>query len=146
MGKLKWEMTVPLENKEVVGQIESQFKITLPKLFKHLIIENNGGYANLDVFKTVNGRVEMLGRILNFNDSGSDKFINTILAYGERLKQNNLIPFGIDPAGNLICFQYVSLNCEPQIVFWVHDTLPDKEDIELIAKDFKSFLDCLYEL
>lgn len=41
-----------------------------------------------------------------------------------------VIPFGCDPSGNYICFDYSESEANPKIVFWYHEVAVTEENLD----------------
>lgn len=56
-----------------------------------------------------------------------------------------IIPFGRDPGGNLICFDYRSNEIDPTIIYYDHELEPnDSGNFVKIADSFTDLIDSLY--
>ena len=77
---------------------------------------------------------KVLGAILSFNRNESDT--DSVFTALNAITDINLMPFGIDPFGNYICY---SLQ-DKKVVFWDHET----DSISSVSDSLSAFLDSLY--
>ena len=69
---------------------------------------------------------------VNRNETDTDSVFVALSA----VTDTNLLPFGIDPFGNYICYS-LSNN---KVVFWDHET----DGITVVSDSLSAFLDSLY--
>lgn len=146
-----------------VREIEQDLVVHLPEMFKVVFSKHHGSNLSLYRFQ-VNGYERVFGNFLSVKGNESIMLFMYRLA-GPRILPAGIVPFAIDPFGNLICFCYTSEeDIHPQIVFWRHEeAVPeehlledfdnDLEAVELfmrrnnlsfVAKDFDTFISLLY--
>lgn len=134
----------PLTNQEI-SQVEENLDIKFPKDYLEIVMNNDGGYPSPNDF-LLNNRLEMFNNLISFKISDSSNILETMEAVSDRLIEG-IIPFGDDPGGNLICFDYRSSD-NPTVVFWDHEIAGSGElekAISFICDNFTDFLDMLYE-
>ena len=111
---ITWKYKIELSDTSVFEEIEKERGIILPEELKKLILEANAATpSNFNFMVGNNERV--LGAILSFNRGESD--VDSAFSAFSAIDDSNLVPFGIDPFGNYICY---SLK-DGTIVFWDHE-------------------------
>ena len=130
---LEWKYKIDVTDPAIFDEIEKERGISIPKELKTFIMKTNA--ATPSKYNFVAGGVErVLGAILSFNKGESDT--DSVFTAFRVIKEKELIPFGIDPFGNYICY---SLK-DSKIVFWDHET----DNVTTIADNLTVFLDSLY--
>lgn len=130
---LEWKYKIEVTDPAIFDEIEKERGISIPKELKTFIMKTNA--ATPSKYNFVAGGVErVLGAILSFNKGESDT--DSAFTAFRVIKEKELIPFGIDPFGNYICY---SLK-DSKIVFWDHET----DNVTTIADNLTVFLDSLY--
>ena len=130
---IEWKYKIEVNNTIVLTEIEKERQISFPKDLKDLIIEANAATPSKYNFM-VNNSEKVLGAILSFNRNEADT--DSVFTALNAISDTNLMPFGIDPFGNYICY---SLN-NKSVVFWDHET----DGIITVSESLSSFLDSLY--
>jgi hypothetical protein len=144
--KIEWEnIKLKIDDKNI-GYIETFFNIKFPNTYIDCIKKYNGGKPIPNIFDLPNGNEES---IRNLIDADLKAEWNIISVYKHLSKYlGNVIPFGEDSNGNLICFDYrKGKNLQPQIVFWEHETaaINNDEAFSEICNSFTDFLKMLRE-
>lgn len=130
---ITWKYKIDVADKNVFTEIENERKISFPVELKKLILEANAATPARYNFMVGNNE-RALGAILSFNRNESDTdSVFTALAV---IDDCNLIPFGIDPFGNYICY---SLK-DSTVIFWDHET----SRIDSTGKTLNEFIEALY--
>lgn len=94
IGKYK----INLKDKNVFNDIEEEYDIRIPNGFKRFIIDNNA--ATPEKHRIMIGNQErVFGSVLSFNKDDDDN----VFRYLKRFIPKNLLPFGLDPFGNVFC-------------------------------------------
>lgn len=108
IGKYK----INLKDKNVFNDIEEEYDIRIPNGFKRFIIDNNA--ATPEKHRIIIGNQErVFGSVLSFNKDDDDN----VFRYLKRFIPNNLLPFGLDPFGNIFCIDLKS----GDVQFWNHE-------------------------
>lgn len=111
----------------------------------------------------VNEVERVFGSLLSYDE----KRIENILKIYENYKgtiPNQVIPFAIDPSGNLICFDYKNHEENPIVIYWEHESAWEKkvliksegitteeaekvarENVFFVANTFTEFLSKLHD-
>lgn len=128
-----WKYKIEVTDLSVFKEIGEKYGKDFPQELKDFIIEANA--ATPSKYRYMVGNNErILGAILSFNrnEKDTDSIFTALLA----MDNNELIPFGIDPFGNYICY---SLD-DGVIVFWDHETgktIP-------VERSLNNFIESLY--
>ena len=145
MNKIKWIIDEKEINSTIIENVEEYFGIKFPEDYKQCVLKNHGGSPIPHVF-TIDGSEEMINNLIPFTEGSPYNMINTFKGVSDRL-ENHIIPFGIDPGGNLLCFDYRGDKEFPSIVFWHHEkAFLERDDAVIKVSDtFTEFLNSLYE-
>lgn len=130
---IEWKYKIEVANTDVFAEIEKERKVSFPNELKKLIIEANASTPTKYNFMVGNTE-KVLGAILSFNRNESDT--DSVFTALNAITDINLMPFGIDPFGNYICY---SLQ-DKKVVFWDHET----DSISSVSDSLSAFLDSLY--
>lgn len=124
---VKWSYTDETVSINEIIEVEGVWKSKLPKDYVECAIYNHGGSPDPEEF-LVEGRERVFGCLLSYCKNSPDNIIEVYNGIKERLPQN-IFPFGCDPAGNYICFDYRKSDTNPCIIFWEHE-------LGVIASDY----------
>lgn len=128
-----WKYKIDVADKKVFTEIEDERNISFPTELKEFILNTNAATPSRYNFMIGNNE-RVLGAILSFNHNEIDT--DSVFSALSVIDDQNLIPFGIDPFGNYICY---SLK-DGKVVFWDHET----SQIESTEKKFDAFIEGLY--
>lgn len=109
-----WKYKIDLTNSNVFQEIEKKRGITFPKKLKDFISSTNASTPSRCKFMIGNNE-KVFGSVLSFNCNERDT--DSVFIALSVIKDTNLIPIGIDPFGNYICY---SLK-DNTVVFWNHE-------------------------
>ena len=129
MSKITWKYVTPLKEKGAVEKYEARSGLTLPDDLKNLVTNHNGGMPDLCVFDTERAKEKIIKGLLSFNEDDEENiydFTDILREYGFQ----KLIPFALDPFGNIICTDNNS------VVFWDHET----KETEHVADSVADFI------
>lgn len=128
-----WKYKVVLQDLTVFDRIGAMRGIRFPEELKLFIMSKNASTPVNYRFK-VGSKEKILGSILSFNKNivGIDSVFTALTVVDDK----NLIPFGIDPFGNYICYSVKN----GKVVFWDHET----GKVSSTNLLFKKFVDSLY--
>jgi len=110
-----WKYKIDLTDTSVFEEIEKNRGISFPDELKKFISKTNAATPSKFNFM-VGGNERVLGAVLSFNHNERDT--DSVFSALSVIEDKNLIPFGIDPFGNYLCY---SLK-DNTIVFWDHET------------------------
>lgn len=128
-----WKYKTEVSNTNVFTEIEKERDVKIPDELKDFIKETNA--ATPSKYNFMLGNVEKIfGGVLSFNrnEPDTDSVFIALMA----VEDKKLMPFGIDPFGNYICYHLDS----KAIIFWDHET--DYTDV--ICNSLVEFLNFLY--
>lgn len=130
---ITWKYTTEIQNKNVFSEIEKERNIEIPVELKEFINKTNSGTPSRYNFML--GNIEkVFGAVLSYNKN--EEGVDSVFTALEVVKNKDLLPFGIDPFGNYICY---SLK-EHVIVFWDHEN----NEVFSTKLGLKQFIDSLY--
>ena len=130
MNNINWKFVIPLENKEEIEKLEKKYNIVLPNDLKECIKNNNAGYPDKKTFDTKISKERVFKDLLSYNKDDDENIYQF-----EELFYTNLIPFGLDPFGNILC-----LNDDKKVILYLHET----QEKEFVADNFSKFLNALH--
>lgn len=144
---MNWKYVELLNNKEDIEKVESTFGIKFPIHFKKIVLKYNGGYPQKNIFDTERSKERVFSNLLDFNLDNRNNVLDVFFRVQDILPYKTF-PFGSDPAGNYLCFDFNSNDTEPSIIFWKHEgeIMEGKEryETEYISGSFEEFLSKLY--
>ncbi|MFP7412698.1 SMI1/KNR4 family protein [Priestia filamentosa] len=126
MNEVKWRRLKSSVSDNDILLLEEKMNMTFPKDYKECVKVNQGTRPKPYIFD-VEGVEKVFGALLKINspEDPSDMW-NNYLDYKTTLPKE-VIPFALDPAGNLIYFDYKNHKEDPIIVFWGHEDAWEKE-------------------
>lgn len=130
---MNWKYKIELEE-NAISTISKQYEINIPDDLRKLLKMANAATPSKTKFM-VKVDEKLLGAILSFNpdEKEADSFESAMkIGFAK-----NIIPFGIDPFGNYICYDID----DNSIVFFDHE----EDTIEAVAKSLDDFMAMLYE-
>ncbi|HFK1455575.1 TPA: SMI1/KNR4 family protein [Bacillus cereus] len=125
MKNLEWKYADDSVTEEFVEKIGQSLGVEFPKDYIECAKVNHGANVIPYCFD-VEGIERVFGALLSFDEESSDYIVRDYNNYRATLPRD-VIPFGIDPAGNLICFDYKNHEENPIVVFWEHEDAWEKE-------------------
>ena len=128
---MKWNYVIPIEDKEVFEKIESLYGISVPEELKNLVLNYNAGSPE-KYHIMINGNERVFGALLSFNKDDDDDFYTAF----DNSTNKEMIPFGIDPFGNLFCVSTEN----GHIYFYNHEI----EIYEELDMDLIKFCDSMF--
>jgi hypothetical protein len=120
-------------NDNAINAFQIKHNIKFPKEYLQIVTSNKP--FPVKKFDCAHRKACVFERFLSFDETRKGANVH----FGKSVvNRPNIIPFGMDPFGNFICFNYEKQT--PSIVFYDHE----KDTIEHIAGSFSSFLHKLY--
>ncbi|MCM3024406.1 SMI1/KNR4 family protein [Heyndrickxia ginsengihumi] len=138
---MKWVLTKPLENMQLLKEFEEKNSIQLPKCFIDVVMNNNYGRPRPNIFDTDQTKERIAKALLSFDKKHSENIWDTYYAVEKQLPAD-VYPFMIDQFGNYVCFYYDPLLDTPSIIFFDLES----QKVEKVADTFEQFLTVFYEL
>lgn len=131
--ELTWKYKIDVEDTTVFEEIERERKIIFPEELKAFILKCNAATPSKYCFMVGNNE-RVFGAVLSFNRNEEEA--ESVFDVLPIIADENLIPFGIDPFGNYICYAVK----EKEIVFWDHET----DKVTSTGKILNDFIKELY--
>lgn len=128
MSKIKWKYTEKEISREYIEKVGIEFGIQFPNDYIECAIYNHGANAEPNCFDLGNNQKIFAG-LLSFNEESMENIMEVYSCIKKALP-NKVIPFGCDPSGNYICFDYSESEINPRIVFWYHEIAVTKENLD----------------
>lgn len=130
---ITWKYKIEVSDKGIFDEIADKRNVVFPKVLSDFIIETNGASPSSYKF-TLENTEKVFGAVLSVNKKDTD--VDLIFTALDVVKTPHIIPFGIDPFGNYICYNVK----EKVVVFWNHET----DTIISSQKDLTEFIYSLY--
>lgn len=130
---IEWKYKIDLVD-NAIPDMSKKYNITIPNELAKFIEKTNAATPSKTKFM-LKVDEKILGAVLSFNpgEKEADSFESAMnIKFDE-----GIIPFGIDPFGNYICYG----TSQGNIVFFDHEN----DSIEIVAESLSEFLDMLYE-
>lgn len=131
--ELIWKYKIDVEDANVFEKIGEKRGIIFPEDLKKFILECNAATPSKYCFMVGNNE-RVFGAVLSFNLNETEA--ESVFDVLPIIVDKNLIPFGVDPFGNYICYAVR----EKEIVFWDHET----DKVISTGKILKDFIKELY--
>lgn len=131
MNTMIWKRGSKIDE-SVIKEAEDTFNIKYPEDYKNIVREYNNARPTINTFDTEVSKEHVFKKLLSLKKDD----IETVYKAKQVLSSidNSLIPFGLDPAGNFLCFKNGS------IYYWLHED----DTIRKVANNFSDFIDSLY--
>ncbi|MDM5186391.1 SMI1/KNR4 family protein [Bacillus sp. DX4.1] len=161
MTKIQWDFKRDEISEEDILEVARKIGVAFPNDYIECVKINHGACPEPEVFD-VNGEERVFGSLLKYNSESYTEIYNIYNDYKDTLPKE-IVPFGIDPAGDLICFDYKNHTENPIVVFWEHEDAWKKEalmksegitaeqaeeaareNVFYVAESFTEFLNKLY--
>ena len=129
---IEWKYKIDLAE-NAISTLSSKYNVTIPDELVKLLNKANAATPSKTKFM-VKVDEKILGAILSFNpgEKEADSF-ETAMNIGF---EKDIIPFGIDPFGNYICYN----TKDQSIMFFDHE----EDSMTVISGSLKDFLEMLY--
>ena len=131
--ELIWKYKIDVEDANVFEKIGEKRGIIFPEDLKKFILECNAATPSKYCFMVGNNE-RVFGAVLSFNLNETEA--ESVFDVLPIIVDKNLLPFGVDPFGNYICYAVR----EKEIVFWDHET----DKVISTGKILKDFIKELY--
>lgn len=133
-AELQWSGARGDVTVEQISDFENMHKVVFPESYKSLVLKQNGGFPSKNLFVSAEGRESVFESLINWDKSRKAN----IFFWTEIVNRTKVIPFGKDPFGNVICFNF-NYGKNPEIQFWDHET----SELIPVASTFEFFLEKL---
>lgn len=134
-NNIEWKYKIDVKDLAVFDEIAKERGIKFPTELKDFVIKANA--ATPSKYKFMAGNTEkVFGAVLSFNrgESDTDSAFSALASINDK----RLLPFGIDPFGNYICYALDNQS----IVFWDHEY--EDGNVTEICESLEQFLESLY--
>ena len=142
MERITWEDPEDPVDDGVIEEIENKLGIRFPLDFITIAKQYHGANPDPSIFNYGDERYRgYFDRLLSFNPKEYESVQRLSLDFAEdEDTPANMVPFGMDAAGNLLCFDYRTSKSQPSVVYWLHE----KNKLAFISESFTRLLDRLY--
>ena len=137
------------------NQFINEFSLKLPKLYKQIMLKNNGGYPTLDSYGTPSEdgiRISSWNRISLTDENILDSISEEPKVYSSRtaiqdyqINENiipkNLYPFALNEGGNDIC-----IDMEDNFKIYIYYSDAIDNNLRFISSSFDDFFDALEDV
>ncbi|OYD07737.1 SMI1/KNR4 family protein [Paludifilum halophilum] len=140
MTNVQWEDYEDPVDESVIQGVEEIFGYCFPLDYIQFVKKYHGGYPEPNRFEYGERYKASIDRLLTFD---TDEYESVQRLGGDFVEQyfdGKVIPFAIDAAGNLICFDYHHDKKCPIVVFWYHE----ENQLSFVCNSFTEFLEKLY--
>ena len=123
-----------------INEIERKIGFCLPNSYKQCILKYQEARPDKEIFD-VKGHQRIFGGFLEIDVDEDDEeslidYFYTSTDPIEGVLPVNVIPFSLDPGGNLICFDYKDNNVKPKVVFL---DLDEEVSLEIVNNDWEDY-------
>ncbi|MBJ8056120.1 SMI1/KNR4 family protein [Bacillus cereus] len=125
MSHIEWDNPDKLVSRDYVLEVAQKMSVHFPQDYIECVLENNGASVEPEAFD-VKGIERVFGSLLSYDENRIENILKVYENYKGTIP-SNVIPFAIDPSGNLICFDYKNHEENPIVVFWEHEDAWEKE-------------------
>lgn len=120
---VKWLYTEQQVERDIIQNVEQKFGVKFPSEYIDCVMNFNGGYPEPNMFNCDNGIQGVFNDLISFTNE--DLNISMFYDFLDEPLTKGIVPFGRDPFGNLLGFDYRGLQSNPTIVFF------DQEESEI---------------
>ena len=132
MKNITWKYVKPLADVASIEEYETRTGASLPDDIKETVRLYNGGRPSLKYYNLPTEADKEFKSLLSFNRSDVE---NVFAFFPLDSSDKNLVPFAIDPAGNLFVIKGGSIH------LWLHET----DKTVFLANSFSAFLETLHD-
>ncbi|MGM1019044.1 MAG: SMI1/KNR4 family protein [Bacillota bacterium] len=143
MGLKKWIFVEGAVDDATIDATEQLFEVTFPQDYKDCVKKFNGGYPEPNNFDYDDGAQGVFNDLISFTNSELN--ITMFHEFAQDSFTKGIIPFGRDPFGNLLCFDYRFNKEVPLIILFDHEEI-EEEAITPVCDTFTELLDKLYSI
>ncbi|REK76865.1 SMI1/KNR4 family protein [Paenibacillus paeoniae] len=139
MGLKKWLHVEGPVDDATIAAIEQLFHVTFPQDYKNCIKQFNGGYPEPSSFDYDNGAQGIFHDLISFTNNDLN------ISMFQEFAVKSIVPFGRDPFGNLLAFDYRLNKEKPPVILFDHEEI-EAEAITPVCNTFTELLDKLYSI
>jgi hypothetical protein len=142
---LRWKRAgEPLDETEL-QRLELELGVTLPPSYRECVRVFHGATPTPQGFDFTDQKLGQMGScfslLLEIAEVGNETIRQYLKSYAEDLPIG-LMPFGRDPGGDLMCFDYQVSKTKPSVVYWHHERMGD-DSVTLLTNSFDEFINSL---
>jgi len=134
---MKWILGKNNINEAMFEEVENELLVKFPNEYKKIVLENNGGSPEFNIFNTKQTDGRVAEYLLSFDLKEKMNILETYKGLKDRLPLK-IIPIISDPFGNYVCIDFSQASLG--IVFWEHES----NKIEKVTDSFIDFINSLY--
>lgn len=148
---VEWKWCQGAISRQAVADLEAEWGIQFPEDYVQCVMRYNGGVPQPDAIDILGWGETLFQGLISITEPEDPREPSMRKVY-ETLKRRlpaGVYPFGVEPGGNLFCFDYRKLdNNRPRVVFWYHER-EDSDDpsraIYPVCNSFTELADMLHE-
>ncbi|MBA3819959.1 MAG: SMI1/KNR4 family protein [Deltaproteobacteria bacterium] len=136
----------PQLDESAIRALEDELGLVLPPAYRTFLLQNNGGYADPNVFEREDNRRTGRQRAL-VQDFFTIDEVRKYRGWHRGRVPENLLAVGRDPGGNMLLVSVGGPDVG-RVYFWDHDretTPPTYANVYSVADDFSRFLASLHD-
>jgi hypothetical protein len=147
MTTVSWRSNNMPVDRDVIRHYGEIIDAKLPEEYINLVTTNDGGKPRPNCFDMEERKEAVFNNLLAFNPKVGQDIFGIYELIKNNTGESKILPFGRDPFGNFICFDFRKNLSNPGIVFFDHEADPDvhEEIFKYVNSDFNNFIDSLYE-
>lgn len=136
-AKLEWRFVKEPVTETILLDLEKHLKVSLPRAYRQLVKEVNGGRPSRKVVALSDGRELVVKSFLNMDPAAKGGVLD-VKGWLKDILPDNVVPFANDPFGNYFCFKYKRLTrkAELKVYYWNHEN----RELSFVADSFEGFL------
>lgn len=127
-----WNFKIALKDETVFDKLARFYKTVIPDELKNFIVMANASNPDKNLI-SINGTERIFETVISFNEKETEAV--SVFDLIEKEMTDSLIPFGIDPFGNLFYYSLIT----KKVVFYNHEE-DAFEDSNYTLTDFISSL------
>ncbi len=131
MSTMIWKRGSRIDD-SIIKEAEETFNVKYPEDYKNVVREYNNARPTINTFDTDVSKEHVFKKLLSLKKNDIETVYKA--KYILSTIDNSLIPFGLDPAGNFLCFK------KGVIYYWLHED----DAVRKVANNFSDFIDSLY--
>lgn len=143
---LQWKRAGAPLDEEDLRRLELELGVVFPSSYRECAKIFHGATPTPRDFELTDQRHGRMGSCFSLLlevAEGGDETVRQCLEWHAEDLLVGLIPFGADPGGDLMCFDYRSVIKEPPVIYWHHERV-GLDSVSFLADSFDGFIDLLH--
>ncbi|WP_340013870.1 SMI1/KNR4 family protein [Paenibacillus sp. FSL K6-1318] len=136
-----WKRTVGDISEDIINKVEKKYGIQFPDDYRECVKNYNGGHPVPNIFSYDDGGEGVFDHLLSFT---SEPNIVVVYEFISDFMPKGIFPFGTDPFGNQLCFDYRKSENSPSVVFLNNEEFGE-DSITEVCNSFSELLETLHE-